>query len=194
MLVLWAYVHFTYIINAEDCLEQITDRPFPYDVILQVETFTNTSKLWRRRELAVIELYESLSEHHKPSPLTPEQDEWDEVMLGSERWKNTWASWGDDLGQFLGQVLGSEEEEGERSASQTKVHEPPERTSDTEDLLITPLITPIDHRDSLRFYESKFPDSEGEHSWSASSDLAKFAESRSLYELFDFYCEFQYSC
>ena len=46
-----------------DCLEQITKRPFPYDVILQVEAFTNSSPLWRRRELAIAELYQSIQEH-----------------------------------------------------------------------------------------------------------------------------------
>ena len=46
-----------------DCLEQITERPFPYDVILQVEAFTNSTPLWRRRELAIAELYQSVQEH-----------------------------------------------------------------------------------------------------------------------------------
>lgn len=45
-----------------DCLEQITERPFPYDVILQVEAFTNSTPLWRRRELAIAELYQSAQE------------------------------------------------------------------------------------------------------------------------------------
>lgn len=46
-----------------DCLEQITERPFPYDVILQVEAFTNSTPLWRRRELAIAELYQLAQEH-----------------------------------------------------------------------------------------------------------------------------------
>lgn len=57
-LFLWGYVHFTYIVNSEDCLINITERPFPNDVILQVEVYSNTSDVWQERENALQELYD----------------------------------------------------------------------------------------------------------------------------------------
>ena len=36
--------------NPEDCLLNMTARPFPQDVILQVEVYSNTSEVWQERE------------------------------------------------------------------------------------------------------------------------------------------------
>ena len=57
MLMLWGYVHFTYIVSSEDCLLNVTERPLPPDVILQVEVYSNDSELWAVRHKAVEELY-----------------------------------------------------------------------------------------------------------------------------------------
>ena len=43
--------------NSEDCLVNITDRPFPKDVILQVEVYNNKSEIWLEREQALQNLY-----------------------------------------------------------------------------------------------------------------------------------------
>ena len=59
-LFLWGYVHFTYIMSSEDCLVSITDRPFPRDIILQVEVYSNTSEVWHEREKALENLYNSI--------------------------------------------------------------------------------------------------------------------------------------
>ena len=58
-LFLWGYVHFTYIVNSEDCLINITERPFPNDVILQVEVYSNSSDVWQEREKALQVLYDN---------------------------------------------------------------------------------------------------------------------------------------
>lgn len=43
--------------NSEDCLVNITERPFPKDVILQVEVYNNKSEIWLEREKALQDLY-----------------------------------------------------------------------------------------------------------------------------------------
>lgn len=60
VLFLWGFVHFTYIVNAEDCLGNITERPFPHDVILQVEAYSNASEIWDAREKALRHKYNQL--------------------------------------------------------------------------------------------------------------------------------------
>ena len=57
VFLLWGYVHFTYIMNPEDCLKDVTQRPFPLDVILQVEVYSNDSELWEERQKAIEQLY-----------------------------------------------------------------------------------------------------------------------------------------
>ena len=53
-------MHYTYIVNSEDCLVNITERPFPQDVILQVEVYSNISEVWQERERAMQELYDHM--------------------------------------------------------------------------------------------------------------------------------------
>lgn len=57
ILLLWGYIHFTYILSSEDCLLNVTKRPFPSDVILQVEVYSNNSELWNKRQKAIEQLY-----------------------------------------------------------------------------------------------------------------------------------------
>lgn len=57
---MWGYIHFTYIVNSEDCLLNVTDRPFPQDVILQVEVYSNNSQVWQDREKALQDMYHQL--------------------------------------------------------------------------------------------------------------------------------------
>ncbi|CAI8025541.1 Membralin [Geodia barretti] len=45
-LSLWSYVHMKYVVEQEDCLTDIKDRPFSFDVILQVEVYSNTTELY----------------------------------------------------------------------------------------------------------------------------------------------------
>ncbi len=52
-LCVWGYVHNSYIINPSDCLTGITQHPFPPDVILQVEVYSNHSFLWNKRNQAL---------------------------------------------------------------------------------------------------------------------------------------------
>lgn len=60
VLILWGYIHFTYIVSSEDCLVNTTERPFPRDVILQVEVYSNTSEIWNEREKALLRGYNAL--------------------------------------------------------------------------------------------------------------------------------------
>lgn len=67
-LFVWGYVHFTYIVNSEDCLVNVTERPFPQDVILQVEVYSNTTELWHEREGALHAMYKKMyNRSHVPS-------------------------------------------------------------------------------------------------------------------------------
>ena len=36
MLSFWSYVHYMYVVEPEDCLTDIVERPFSYEDILQV--------------------------------------------------------------------------------------------------------------------------------------------------------------
>lgn len=68
-LFLWGYVHYTYIVSSQDCLANITERPFPHDVILQVEVYSNSSEIWYQREKSLqdlsIKIYnESVFDHN----------------------------------------------------------------------------------------------------------------------------------
>ena len=64
VLFLWGYVHFAYIVSSEDCLVNITERPFPRDVIFQVEVYSNTSDIWSERAKALLHEYTKLYSHH----------------------------------------------------------------------------------------------------------------------------------
>lgn len=50
--------------NSEDCLVNFTERPFPKDVILQVEVYHNKSEIWLEREQAVQDLYNRMYIHN----------------------------------------------------------------------------------------------------------------------------------
>ncbi len=63
-LLLWGYVHFTYIMSSEDCLTSITDRPFPRDVILRVEIYSNNSDIWYARQKALKALFHEVHVAH----------------------------------------------------------------------------------------------------------------------------------
>ena len=82
-------MHFTYIVEPEDCLREIKERPFPYDEILQVEVYTNTTDLWNKRQAFLVELYDSLShrqsDDHSYSDAVAEE-ETDEISLLTNRW------------------------------------------------------------------------------------------------------------
>lgn len=43
--------------SSEDCLVNITERPFPSDVILQVEVYSNTSDIEHERERFLLNMY-----------------------------------------------------------------------------------------------------------------------------------------
>ena len=60
-LSVWGYVHYSYMLHPTDCLGQVTQRPFPRDVILQVEVYSNGSYLWEKRNQALLNLYETIS-------------------------------------------------------------------------------------------------------------------------------------
>ena len=45
--------------NSEDCLVNVTDHPFPRDVILQVEVYSNTSEIWNQREKVLLHRYKN---------------------------------------------------------------------------------------------------------------------------------------
>lgn len=72
VLFLWGYVHFTYIVSSEDCLVNITERPFPRDVIFQVEVYSNTSDIWSERGKALLHEYTKLYSHHDSNENTRE--------------------------------------------------------------------------------------------------------------------------
>ena len=57
---LWSYIHFTYIMGSEDCLHSITHRPFPSDVILQVEVYSNDTELWLKRQYKIDQIYNDI--------------------------------------------------------------------------------------------------------------------------------------
>ena len=50
--------------NSEDCLRNlITERPFPQDIILQVEAYSNSSEIWHEREKALQNIYNGKSNY-----------------------------------------------------------------------------------------------------------------------------------
>jgi hypothetical protein len=40
-LYIWSYVHLTYVVDPEDCLTDVKERPLSYEVILQVSLLLN---------------------------------------------------------------------------------------------------------------------------------------------------------
>ena len=46
--------------GSEDCLHNMTQRPFPSDVILQVEVYSNDSDLWLKRQTKVQQIYNDI--------------------------------------------------------------------------------------------------------------------------------------
>lgn len=73
-LLLWGYVHFTYIISSEDCLINVSKRPFPHDVILQVEVYSNTSEIWYEREKALQDLYHKIYDRSQSQDFNKESE------------------------------------------------------------------------------------------------------------------------
>ena len=83
---MWSYIHNTYIIEPVDCLDQFTSRPFPGDIILQVEVYTNSSFLWQQRLLELDALYEAYNSNNYSYENVPESsvNESDESTLVKE--------------------------------------------------------------------------------------------------------------
>ena len=52
---LWAYVHFVYVLGPVDCLAHVTERPLPPGTILRVEVYSNSSLLWGARQRMLLE-------------------------------------------------------------------------------------------------------------------------------------------
>ena len=102
-LCLWGYVHFTYIVEPDDCLKDITERPFPYDEILQVEVYTNSTELWSKRQALLLELSASLTHYRSDKNLTSDTLSEEEIDADLA---NGWFFW-----LFSG-VPFEEEEEG----------------------------------------------------------------------------------
>jgi hypothetical protein len=48
-----------YVVEPEDCLTDIMERPFPYEDILQVEVYSNSTELWLKRQSLLMEMYDS---------------------------------------------------------------------------------------------------------------------------------------
>jgi hypothetical protein len=59
-LFVWGFIHFTFIVNAKDCLLNATERPIPQDTIVQVEVYANTSEIWRHREKALKDMFNKM--------------------------------------------------------------------------------------------------------------------------------------
>ena len=82
-------MHFTYIVDPEDCLSEIEEQPFPYDEILQVEVYTNTTDLWNKRQAVLVELYGTLSHRQSDDYSYSDavtEEETDEISLLTNRW------------------------------------------------------------------------------------------------------------
>lgn len=72
----------------------ITERPFPRDVILQVEVYSNSSDLWNKREKALQDFYEEISDDIYP---LFEKEKQLESSHTSTLWQNKFL---DSLSQF----------------------------------------------------------------------------------------------
>lgn len=110
---LWGYVHFTYIVEPDDCLKEITERPFPYDEILQVEVYTNSTELWSKRQALLLELHvsASLTHHQLDKDLTSDTKTEEEMDADLA---NGWLSW-----VFSGTPFEEEEDGGHADGNGT---------------------------------------------------------------------------
>ena len=45
--------------NPANCLHEIAEEPIPRDIILQVEVYSNSTTVWKERQYALTDLYES---------------------------------------------------------------------------------------------------------------------------------------
>ena len=80
-LLVWGYIHFTYIVNSKDCLLNLTDRPLPQDTIVQVEVYANSSEIWFHRERALQDMFKKKYNEDNQVPETDRKqrsmtDEW----------------------------------------------------------------------------------------------------------------------
>ena len=71
----------------------MTERPLPSDIILQVETFTNSTFLWNERELTLLKVYRSIPEETYSSFSSDDESTSDNYWPGESvagHWTDHW--------------------------------------------------------------------------------------------------------
>ena len=178
---LLGYVHFVFILDPKDCLQHVTERPLPSDVILQVETFTNSTFLWNERELTLLKVYRSISEeNYSPYPS-------DDENIHGNYWYEYSVAAGDhllDIAETIYSMFGIQNPHSNPVVHDSSLHsdEPTVGEVQSSDAVASNkdyAWTSEKHKDDVK---------ESASSGAVQSQgYAAFMESHALYDLFDVY-------